>query len=114
MREKIYFPAVLCIAVVALLGAAWESSFAQTKEPIKIGVIANMGWPVGKSAAQAVQLGVKKVNDEGGLLGRPLKLIEADSKGIQEIGNDGPCFYDCSCRRGDPNAGLPKSWGRAF
>jgi branched-chain amino acid transport system substrate-binding protein len=81
MRKKIYFPSVLCIAVAALLGTAGGSSFAQTKEPIKIGVIANMGWPVGKSAAQAVQLGVKKINDEGGLLGRPLKLIEADSKG---------------------------------
>ena len=81
MKSKTYFSSAVGMMVIILLMVGWGNSWAQTKEPIHIGVIANMGWSVGKSAAQAVQLGVKKVNDEGGVLGRPLKLIEADSKG---------------------------------
>ncbi|MBP1715045.1 MAG: ABC-type branched-chain amino acid transport system, periplasmic component, partial [Deltaproteobacteria bacterium] len=81
MRDTGYFRVIVGMIGLFFLMVSGAPSFAQTKDPIKIGVIANMGWPVGKSAAQAVQLGVKKINDEGGLLGRPIKLIEADSKG---------------------------------
>ena len=81
MKDKVRLFFVVLMAVSVVIGVGWKSCFAQSKEPIKIGVIANMGWPVGKSAAQAVQLAVKDINDEGGLIGRPLKLLEADSKG---------------------------------
>ena len=81
MKSKTFLCFVVGISVLMLLMMGGTSLLAQTKEPIKIGVIANMGWPVGKSAAQAVQLAVKKYNDEGGLLGSPIKLIEGDSKG---------------------------------
>jgi branched-chain amino acid transport system substrate-binding protein len=40
-----------------------------------------MAWPVGKSAAQAVEVAVKKINAEGGILGRTVELIQEDSKG---------------------------------
>jgi len=52
---------------------------AKQKE-IKIGFIATMGWPIGKSAAQAAQLAVDKINTEGGILGKSIKLIVKDSK----------------------------------
>lgn len=53
---------------------------AQDKE-IKIGIIATIGWPIGKSAVQAAEIAVNKINNEGGILGKPLKLIVKDSKG---------------------------------
>lgn len=81
LKDKAHFLFVIMIAGLVVIGVGWKSSFAQSKELTKIGVIANMGWPVGKSAAQAIQLAVKHINDEGGLIGRPLKLLEADSKG---------------------------------
>lgn len=52
-----------------------------TKDPIKIGVLVNMGSPIGKTANQAVLLAVKKLNNAGGVLGRTIEVIEADSKG---------------------------------
>lgn len=89
MKGKLYLPLaiVMIVALVVGFGCAPPVPSEEgpppeevSKEPIKIGVIATMGWPVGKSAAQAVKLAVKKINDEGGLLGRPVELIQEDSK----------------------------------
>jgi branched-chain amino acid transport system substrate-binding protein len=79
MKIRTLFFFVVLMAVSVVIGVV--PSLAQSKEPIKIGVIANIAWPVGNSASQAVELAVKNINEKGGLIGRPLKLIKADSKG---------------------------------
>jgi branched-chain amino acid transport system substrate-binding protein len=50
-------------------------------DPIKIGYIGNLRLPVGLSGAAATQIAVDEINAEGGILGRPLKLLTEDSKG---------------------------------
>jgi branched-chain amino acid transport system substrate-binding protein len=79
MKGKTFFSFVVLMTFLLAVGVSL--SWAQSKEPIKIGVIANIAWPVGNSASQAVELAVKNINEKGGLIGRPLKLIKADSKG---------------------------------
>jgi len=71
MRDTGYFRVIVGMIGLFFLMVSGTPSFAQTKDPIKIGVIANMGWPVGKSAAQAVQLGLKKLMTKGDYWGDP-------------------------------------------
>src|SRR6478672_5846520 len=71
--------AVLAASVLLFAGAAW----AQSGEPIKIGYsMALTGGlaPNGKSALLAQKIWEEDTNAEGGLLGRPVKLINYDDQ----------------------------------
>jgi branched-chain amino acid transport system substrate-binding protein len=62
-------------------GGATTSTAAATKEPIKIGAVVSLtGTYAGLGAGEkaALEMEVKKINDAGGINGRPIDLIIAD------------------------------------
>jgi branched-chain amino acid transport system substrate-binding protein len=80
--QAIILAVVIVIAAVGTAVYYYMTMTPQyTAEPIKIGVIANAGWPVGLSGIHAVQLAVDEINGAGGILGRNITLIVEDSKG---------------------------------
>ena len=81
MRRRYLIVTVFLVVPVLMMMFGWTGTSLAAEKPIKIGVIATMKWPVGKSAAQAVELAVKQINADGGLLGRQLKLVQEDSRG---------------------------------
>src|SRR5262245_56847033 len=67
------------LAWAALLAPAW----AADKEPIVVGSVLDEtgGLNVyGKAMADATRLAIKSINDAGGVLGRPLKLVSYDAQ----------------------------------
>jgi branched-chain amino acid transport system substrate-binding protein len=79
VKKNILIGSVAICAVLALLiGPAW----AQEK-PIKLGVMFVSSGPMGgygKHGFQAVQLAVDEINAAGGILGRKVTALTADSK----------------------------------
>jgi branched-chain amino acid transport system substrate-binding protein len=53
----------------------------ETTEPIKIGFMGNLSAPSSLSAKAAAMMAVDEMNEAGGILGRPVKLIIEDTKG---------------------------------
>jgi branched-chain amino acid transport system substrate-binding protein len=71
---------------VGALGAAslLSSASAQSKEPVKIGVILGLTGTASVSCVDslnAIKLAVEEVNRAGGILGRPIELIIEDDEG---------------------------------
>src|SRR5215472_14460992 len=85
------------VGLVVLLVAGL--TFAQAKlswsaaEPIKIGEVGPLsppgGYEDGKLMLDAAQMAIDEVNKAGGVLGRPIKLVEADTRGKPEEGTAG-------------------------
>lgn len=78
------------VAAAALLSLAVSvSSPGQAAEPIKIGVsgpFTGGSAPMGVSMRDGVKLAVADINAAGGVLGRPLQLIERDDEAKNERG----------------------------
>ncbi len=79
---------IVGLVIVAVVGSVvWlgnrNSSQLQTISPIKIGWIGpqtGQAAVLGMDSATAVELAVKKINDNGGINGRPLKLFLEDDQ----------------------------------
>ncbi len=59
---------------------------AWAEEPIKIGVVMNLTGPwasIDGPATRGIQLAAEQVNEEGGILGRPIELVVVDTKADQ-------------------------------
>ena len=70
-------------AVVALLPMGIAPALAQSKEPIKIGLIQPLSGPIaaaGSYITNAAKIAVDRINAKGGVLGRPLELVIEDNK----------------------------------
>lgn len=78
------------ILFAAAVSAATSAAMAQTKEPITIGVSIAQSPPgsvvQGTQVKDGVEIVVKMLNDKGGVLGRPLKVVYEDNQGIPEKG----------------------------
>ena len=75
---------IAAIAVTFSLGA-----LAQTKDPIKVGLsgpYTGGSSPMGISMRDAIRLAVSEINASGGVLGRPLQLVERDDEAKNELG----------------------------
>ena len=59
---------------------------AAEKGPIVIGVLAWMDLDVGKGQVRGAELAAEKINAEGGILGRKIKIVSADTKGQPDEG----------------------------
>lgn len=81
------FRFILAAAAVALAGSGAP---AQAVEPITIGVSIAQSPPgsvvQGMQVKDGVEIMTKMINDAGGVLGRPLKIIYEDNQGIPEKG----------------------------
>ncbi|MCB8883443.1 transporter substrate-binding protein [Acidisoma cellulosilytica] len=76
----------------ALGGTALSTPFiarnALAAEPIKVGCLLDQSGPLGLSGQpmlQATQYAVKVINDQGGLLGRPLQLVVYDTQSSMQL-----------------------------
>lgn len=67
---------MLILGVIVVL-AAGTSTYAQ---PIKIGYVGPVTWDYGKTQIAAARLGIEEINKAGGILGRPVELVIADSE----------------------------------
>lgn len=79
------------LRLIALAGwAGWSiGAAAQLGEPIRIGVsgpFTGGSSPMGLSMRDGIRIAVAEINAAGGLLGRPLKLIERDDEARNERG----------------------------
>ena len=75
---------IAAIAVTFSLGA-----LAQSKDPIKVGLsgpYTGGSSPMGVSMRDAIRLAVSEINASGGVLGRPLQLVERDDEAKNELG----------------------------
>ena len=82
-RSKTLVWAALAVALVALLPMGIAPAFAQSKEPIKIGLIQPLSGPIaaaGSYITNAAKIAVERINAKGGVLGRPLELVIEDNK----------------------------------
>ncbi|MFC1862888.1 ABC transporter substrate-binding protein [Thermodesulfobacteriota bacterium] len=83
MQIKRYMWLVVSIMLIASLGMS-DAIIAGPK-PIKIGFVGPFSGPMGDNGQQMLRgayLAIKKINDNGGLLGgRPVELVELDDQG---------------------------------
>src|SRR5438445_8219921 len=71
------------ILAAGLSALACGQALAQDTKPVIIGAaIAQTGFiaPYDTDPARAAEMAIKKINAEGGVLGRPLKMIYSDTK----------------------------------
>jgi branched-chain amino acid transport system substrate-binding protein len=79
---------LLLIAALMLLPMASRSAFAQSGDPILVGVVVPMTGPLaayGGPFSDAIELAVDEVNASGGVNGRPIKLQIEDSQASNTV-----------------------------
>ena len=77
----------MTMIVLWIVAAAWTPAIAQ--EPIPIGVISSLSGPMallGTGGHQGAIMATEEINQKGGVLGRPLKLLMRDDKSSTEEG----------------------------
>ena len=70
--------------MVFMVGFLLAGNFAQAAEPIKLGAFFDLtgtSSAIGTPTKLVAEMVVKKINDEGGINGRPLELVIADDEG---------------------------------
>ncbi|HEV2439822.1 MAG TPA: ABC transporter substrate-binding protein [bacterium] len=83
------FTGLAVLALAGLLFVPIQMSWSAA-EPIKIGEVGPLsppgGYADGKLMLDAAQLAESEINAAGGVLGRPIKIVEADTRGMPEEG----------------------------
>lgn len=77
-------------AAIALLAPAWAQAAPQAPLPIRIGVYGPFtggSSPMGLSMRDGIRLATAEINAGGGLLGRPLQLVERDDEANNQRGS---------------------------
>ena len=77
---------VMFVVLAAMCGMLVAPSFAQ--EPIKIGAFFDLSGPaafIGTPTKLVAEMVVKKINEEGGINGRPIELVVGDTEGDPTI-----------------------------
>lgn len=75
-------------AIALLLLVVW-SALGQAEEPIRIGVsgpFTGGSSPMGLAMLNGIRIAASEINAAGGVLGRPLQLIERDDQALNERG----------------------------
>jgi len=70
------------------LGSLARPVFAQSADPVKIGLLLDLSGPLqlfAKPKEQCLRLAVEEINEQGGLLGRPLELIVYDTQSNNQL-----------------------------
>ena len=76
-------------AMMALAATTMLTSAAYAADPIKIGLsgpFTGGSASMGVSMRDGVKLAVDEINKAGGVLGRPILLVERDDEGKNEVG----------------------------
>jgi branched-chain amino acid transport system substrate-binding protein len=72
--------AIVAVVIAVVAVNYWYAGRALPPE-IKIGFLVDLRDAVDQNAVKAAQLAVREINEKGGLLGRPVKLLIEDYKG---------------------------------
>ena len=75
---------IIAVATFASFGYVFLSAENQNADTIKIGVIGDLDMMVGESAFQGALLAAEQINSEGGLIGRNIEIIGADSDSVNK------------------------------
>ena len=87
MKVKLKAFALLILIFLLATGVLLIPNEASTQtKPIVIGVLAWMDLDVGIAQVRGAELAAKKINAEGGILGRQIKIVTADTKGQPDEG----------------------------
>ena len=82
--------AALAGALFVAVALCMIGSSAQAADPIKVGWVGPLsppgGYADGTLMKQGAQMAVEEINAKGGVLGRPIELIFADTRGMAEEG----------------------------
>jgi len=77
------------VLVLTLCLGIYTTPSALAEEPVKIGVIISMTGACGEACQEcfhAIELAVEEINESGGVLGRPLKLVVEDAESRSKAG----------------------------
>lgn len=80
--KRVVFTLILTVVVVC--GFSIVQTFGKEKQPIIIGAVQPLTGPVsmhGLASVDGMKIAAEKINSEGGVLGRPIKLVIEDGKG---------------------------------
>ena len=77
---------LICLITVIAFGLLISAPEAKEKKPIVVGVLSMMDLDVGKSTLRGAELAAEMINAKGGILGRPIKVVSADTKGLPDEG----------------------------
>jgi branched-chain amino acid transport system substrate-binding protein len=66
---------LICLALLFFL-----PTFAEAEEAIKIGVLAPLDISVGKGLKNGIEMAAEEINASGGILGKKIELVVADTK----------------------------------
>lgn len=78
MEKRIFFGFIVLGFVFLMISAG--AALAQSREPIKIGLIGALSTPYGISNKLSLEISIEELNKAGGILGRPVELVVADWK----------------------------------
>ena len=80
-RQIVVFGKMSLLMFVAFVFAFSSLAMAAPKgEPINMGMITNLGAPYGATAKISMDISVQEINNAGGIMGRPVRLIVEDWK----------------------------------
>ena len=77
---------LLIVSLVLILAFTFSLSALGQDDPIKIGAVNPLGDITGRQSTNAMELAVKEINNNGGLLGRQVELVVVDSEFKPEKG----------------------------
>jgi len=77
---------LLIVSLVLILAFTFSLSALGQDDPIKIGAVNPLGDITGRQSTNAMELAVKEINANGGLLGRQVELVVVDSEFKPEKG----------------------------
>ena len=80
--------------VIAIVFNAWlPPGAAEESDPVVIGVLHSETFPYATMMKNSFEMAVKKKNLEGGIKGRPLRLVYADDRGERQAGETAVKHY---------------------
>src|ERR1700757_4819840 len=72
-------PLAAAIGAAFIAAAGFTQALAETKDPVRIGVIAEAQSVVGSSIPLAAQLAAEEINAKGGIDGRKIEIVTYDN-----------------------------------
>jgi branched-chain amino acid transport system substrate-binding protein len=89
MKKSVFIILAVVVGLVAGLLSMQPVALSQSKEPIKIGMIADSTGGLaayGYSHEKVLRAAIKKINSEGGISGRPIELYVEDTESKPPVG----------------------------
>jgi len=74
------------MVLLLMMGLSVGSGPAIAADPLTIGIPHSERYPYSTMMKQSFEMALNKINREGGIRGRPLKLVYADDRGEREAG----------------------------